>query len=288
MRRLLVLTLFLAVAWAMLGASAAEAQKLRIVTSTTDLKAITEVVNGDLAEVDAMTRQKQNTHNLEVRHTHHGQGAPGRRHDRQRPELDNWPTWSPGANNQNVIPERPAASTPSRALASRSAQDPRGPLHGDVPPQGNPHYTLDPGMAPAITQNILEGPARIAPQHRAAFERNRQQFLARLEEALGRWNQTLEPYKGAPVVVGHAMWVYLLTRFGLVQVGTIEERPGIPPTANHLAKLINLMKEDKVKVIVAEPWSDLKLIERVAQDAGAQTALLASSVGAVKGTDTFI
>ena len=139
---------------------------------------------------------------------------------------------------------------------------------GDVHPLGNPHYTLDPGMAPAVTQNILEGLARIAPQHRAAFERNRQQFLARLEEALGRWNKTLEPYKGAPVVVGHAMWVYLLTRFGLVQVGTIEERPGIPPRRTISPSSINLMKEDKVKVIVAEPWSDLKLIQRVAQDAG--------------------
>ncbi len=84
------------------------------------------------------------------------------------------------------------------------------------------------------------------------------------------------------------MWIYLLTRFGLVQVGTVEERPGIPATANHIVKLIGLMKEDRVKAIVAEPWSDLKLIQRIAQEAGAQTAVLAATVGAVKGTDTFI
>jgi zinc/manganese transport system substrate-binding protein len=105
---------------------------------------------------------------------------------------------------------------------------------------------------------------------------------------MGRWSKTLEPSKGAAVVVGHAQWIYFLTRFGLVQVGTIEERPGIPPTANHLVKLIGLMKEDRAKVIVAEPWSDLKLIERVGQDAGAQVAVLASAVGAMKGTDTYL
>jgi zinc/manganese transport system substrate-binding protein len=159
---------------------------------------------------------------------------------------------------------------------------------GDIHPQGNPHYTLDPGLAPAVTQNILEGLARLAPQQRPAFERNRQQFLASLEEAMGRWNKTLEPYKGAAIVVGHTQWIYFLTRFGLAQVGTIEERPGIPPTANHLVKLIAVMKDDKAKVIVAEPWSDLKLIERVGQDAGAQVAVLASAVGAMKGTDTYL
>ena len=125
-------------------------------------------------------------------------------------------------------------------------------------------------------------------ENRAAFERNRQQFLARLEEAMGRWNKLLEPYKGAPVVVNHNMWVYFLARFGLVQAGSIEERPGIPPTPSHLVKLVNQMKQERIKVIVVEPWGDLKTVQRVAQEAGAQAAVLASSVGALKGTDTYI
>ena len=75
---------------------------------------------------------------------------------------------------------------------------------------------------------------------------------------------------------------------GREQVGTVEERPGIPATPSHIVKLVSLMKEDRVKAIVAEPWSDLKLIQRIAQEAGAQTAILAATVGAVKGTDTFI
>ena len=91
--------------------------------------------------------------------------------------------------------------------------------------------------AMSIPANIVEGLVRIAPQHRAAFERNRQQFIARLDDAMGRWNKTMEQYKGSPVVVNHAMWIYLLTRFGLVQVGTVEERPGIPATPSHIVKL---------------------------------------------------
>ena len=290
MRRLLTLALSLAAMWGALGAPAVQAQRLRIVTSTTDLKALTEVVTGDLAEVDAMQRPTQNAHDLEARPS---LMVKVRRADAMIVnglELDDWAdVVAQGANNANVIPGAPGRIDASRGILVLEVPKTRVDRSmGDVHPVGNPHYTVDPGMAPAITQNILEGLARITPQHRATFERNRQQFLARLEESMGRWTKALEPYKGSPLVVNHAMWIYLLTRFGLVQVGTVEERPGIPATANHIVKLVNLMKEDRVKAIIAEPWSDFKLVQRIAQEAGAQAAILASSVGAVKGTDTFI
>jgi zinc/manganese transport system substrate-binding protein len=289
MRRLVILILAFTAAWTAV-ASPARAEKLRVVTSTTDLKALTEAVTGDLAEVDAMARPNQNAHDLEVRPS---LMIKVRRADAlivNGLELDGWAdVVAQGANNANVIPGAAGRIDASRGLGVLEVPKTRVDRSmGDIHPQGNPHYTLDPGMAPAVTQNILEGLARLAPQHRAAFERNRQQFLGNLEEAMGRWTRTLEPSKGAAVVVSHAQWIYFLTRFGLQQVGTIEERPGIPPTANHLVKLIGLMKEDRAKVIVAEPWSDLKLIERVGQDAGAQVAVLASAVGAMKGTDTYL
>jgi zinc/manganese transport system substrate-binding protein len=290
MRRLLILTCALATMWVLLCVSPAGAQKLRIVTSTTDLKALTEVVTGDLAEVDAMARGNQNPHDLEVRPS---LMVKVRRADAMIVnglELDDWAdVVVRGANNSNVTPGAPGRIDASRGILVLEVPKTRVDRSmGDVHPLGNPHYTLDPGVTPQVTANILEGLARIAPKHRAAFERNRQQFLARLDEAMARWSKMLEPYKGAPVVANHAFYTYLLTRFGLVQVGTIEERPGIPPTANHLVKLINLIKEDRVKLIVTEPWSDLKLIQRVAQESGAQVATLAATVGAVKGTDTFI
>jgi len=290
MRRVLVLSVLLTAAWTFLGASAADAQKLRIVTSTTDLKALTEAVTGDLAEVDAMARPNQNPHDLEVRPS---LMVKVRRADAMIVnglELDAWAdVVAQGANNSKVIPGAPGRIDASQGLLVLEVPKTRVDRSmGDVHPVGNPHYTLDPGMAPAITKNIQDGLARLAPQHRSAFERNRQQFLIKLEEGMARWNKALEPDRGVGIVVGHAMWIYFLTRFGLVQAGTIEERPGIPPTANHLVKLINAMKEDKVKAIIAEPWSDLKLIQRVGQDAGAQVAVLASAVGAMKGTDTYI
>jgi ABC-type Zn uptake system ZnuABC Zn-binding protein ZnuA len=159
---------------------------------------------------------------------------------------------------------------------------------GDVHPVGNPHYTLDPGMAPAITANIVQGLVRVAPQYRATFERNRQTFLGRLDEAMAGWTRMMAPFAGARVIVDHNMWPYFLTRFGLLQANSIEERPGIPPTPGHLSKLISVMKEDHIKAILSAPWSDQKLAERVAQETGAKVVPMASAVGAVKGAENYL
>jgi zinc/manganese transport system substrate-binding protein len=270
--------------------SGAAADKVRVVTTTTDLKALTEAVGGDLVEVDALARGSQNPHDLEVRPS---LMVKVRRADLlviNGLELDQWAeVVVQGANNPRVVPGAPGRVDASAGILVLEVPQTRVDRSmGDVHPVGNPHYTIDPGMAPAVTANILEGLGRAAPQHRAVFERNREQFLARLNQAMTKWSAELAPYKGTKVIVDHNMWPYFLTRFGLVQAGSIEERPGIPATPTHLTKLIASMKEDKIKLILAVPWADYKLAERVAQEADAKVVLVANGVGALKGTDTYL
>jgi zinc/manganese transport system substrate-binding protein len=285
--RALGISLFAVGLWAM-GTEAAD--KVRVVTTTTDLKALTEAVGGDLVEVDALARGSQNPHDLEVRPS---LMVKVRRADLlviNGLELDQWAeVVVQGANNPRVIPGAPGRVDASAGILVLEVPRTRVDRSmGDVHPVGNPHYTVDPGMGPDITANILEGLVRVAPQHRAAFERNREQFLARLGQAMSKWAADLAPYKGTKVIVDHNMWPYFLTRFGLVQAGSVEERPGIPATPTHLTKLIAYMKEDKIKVILAVPWADHKLAERIAQEAGAKVVLVANGVGALKGTDTYL
>jgi ABC-type Zn uptake system ZnuABC Zn-binding protein ZnuA len=274
----------------LLAISAQGADKIRVVTTTTDLKALTEAVGGGLVEVDALARGNQNPHDLEVRPSLMVQVRRADILVLNGLELDQWAdVVVQGANNPKVIPGAPGRVDASAGILVLEVPTTRVDRSmGDVHPVGNPHYSLDPGLAPAVTANILEGLVRVAPEYRTMFERNRAEFLGRLEPALRGWSATLAPFKGAPVVVYHAQWAYLLARFGLTQVGTVEERPGIPPAPGHVAKLIQLMKDEKVKVIIVEPWSDYKLAERVAQEAGGQVVLLATGVGAVKGAETYL
>src|SRR5439155_854160 len=83
------------------------------------------------------------------------------------------------------------------------------------------------------TQNIVDGLARLSPDDRPVLESNRRAFLERLDREMARWNKIMEPVRGAKVIAYHPDVIYFLTRFGLVQVGTLEDRPGIPPSPQH-------------------------------------------------------
>jgi zinc/manganese transport system substrate-binding protein len=247
-------------------------------------------VGGDLVEVDSLARGNQNPHDLEVRPS---LMVKVRRADLlvvNGLELDQWAeVVVQGANNPKVLPGAPGRVDASEGLPVLEVPTTRVDRSmGDVHPVGNPHYTPDPGMAPQVTANILAGLARLMPEARPTFEKNRADFLARLDQAMSRWAAALAPLKGAKVVQYHPDFVYLLTRFGLVKAGAIEDRPGIPATPGHLARLIQDMRQERVKLVVVEPWNDVKLAERVAQEAGAKVRVLAPSVGALKEASSYL
>jgi len=287
LRRLLIALL---AGVALLATEVSAAEKLRVVTTIPDLKSLAEAVGGDLVEVDSLTRGTQNFHEAEVRPS---MMLKLRRADvliENGLDLDAWVDVAIlGANNPRIIRGAPGLIAVSRDIPVLEVPTTRVDRSmGDVHPLGNPHFSLDPGLAPLITQTILEGFARLAPDHRASFERNRQTFLARLDGEMSRWLKMMEPLKGAKVVVFHPDFIYFVTRFGLVQAGTVEDKPGIPPSPQHLVRLIRQMKDEKIKVVLVEPWNDVKLANRVAQEAGARAIVFASAVGAVKGADNYI
>jgi zinc/manganese transport system substrate-binding protein len=270
--------------------SAAGAHKLRVVTTIPDLKALVEEVGGDLVDVESLARGTQNAHEVEIRPS---LMLKLRRADlffENGLELDAWSDVAvQGANNPRIVrgsPGRVDVSRGVQVLEVPSARVDRS--MGDVHPFGNPHYSLDPGLSPIVTQNIVDGLVRVAPELRVTFEKNRDAFLARLEEAMVRWTKTLEPVKGTKVVVYHPDYIYFLTRFGIVQAGMLEDRPGIPPSPQHLAQQIRRMKDERIKVILVQPWNDLKLAQRVAEEAGARAVVIPTMVGGVKGVETYI
>jgi zinc/manganese transport system substrate-binding protein len=288
MRRMMSVALVAVLGVGLLAGGTAAASKVRVVASLPDLKSLTEAVGGDLVDVDSLARGPQNAHDIEVRPS---LMVKLRRADllvRNGLGLDAWigPLLM-GAQNAQLFPGSPGyvdASVGVRILA------PIGPVdrsRGDVHPEGNPHYTLDPANAAQVTQNIVDGLKRVSPENAAKFEEQRRAFLARLDEDMARWQKTMEPVKGGRVVTYHQTFDYFLNRFGLVFAGSVEDNPGIPPSPGHLATLIRLMKDEKIKVVAAEPWADQKAVELVARDSGARALVLASAVGAVKGTDTY-
>jgi ABC-type Zn uptake system ZnuABC Zn-binding protein ZnuA len=290
MRRSITVLVLAALAVTLTFGGADAAEKVRVVTTIPDLKSLTEAVGGNLVDVESLTRGTQNLHEAEVRPS---MMLKLRRADlliENGLDLDAWIDVAVnGANNPNIVRGARGRVEISRGIPLLEVPSTRVDRSmGDVHPLGNPHFSLDPGLAPIITQNILEGLARIVPQHRAVFEKNRTAFLAKVDEAMARWTKETEPVRGRKVVVFHPVYIYFLTRFGLVQAAAVEDRPGIPPSPQHLVGLIRQMKEESIKVVLVEPWNDVKLANRVAEEAGGKAFVMASAVGAVKGADNYL
>jgi zinc/manganese transport system substrate-binding protein/zinc transport system substrate-binding protein len=163
-----------------------------------------------------------------------------------------------------------------------------GPGDGHAHGSGNPHYWLDPKNAEIITGTLLEALARIDPANAAAYETNRQVFLARLNAKLAEWETKLAPLQGMPIVAYHNSWPYFARRFRLDFVGFIETKPGVPPSPSHLAGIVKTMRERNVRIVVREPQEPERDVAFVASKTGALVVKLAASVGALPRTDDYI
>jgi ABC-type Zn uptake system ZnuABC Zn-binding protein ZnuA len=290
MRRLCIAVLAGLTALGLSAGGGQAAGKIRVVASLPDLRALAEAVGGDLVEVDVLARGDQNPHDLEVR--------PSLMVKLRRADLlvrngvggDPWvEPLLLGAGNGRLGRGQPGHVDASRGISILGM--PQGPVdrsRGDVHPEGNPHYTLDPATAAPVTATILEALARLVPEHRATFEARRREFLTKLDAALARWQETLAPSRGARLVTYHDTWVYFLDRFGLASAGTVEDRPGIPPSPTHVAELIRTMKTQGIRALVYEPWGDRRLVERIARETGARAVALAPAVGATPEATSYV
>jgi zinc/manganese transport system substrate-binding protein len=159
---------------------------------------------------------------------------------------------------------------------------------GDVHPLGNPHYWLDPENGKRIAKEIADKFSELRPNDRAYYQQRLTDFTTRLDAAAKRWLGQMAPYKGTKVVTYHRSFPNFAERFGLDIMGYVEPRPGIPPTPQHTLDLINEMKRQNVKLVLVEPYFDLKTPNAIGRETGAQVLVMPPSVGGTKEvTDYF-
>ena len=117
---------------------------------------------------------------------------------------------------------------------------------------------------------------------RTGGEQRLSDFVNRLNEAEKRWAAMMAPYKGTKMVTYHRSFPNFADRFGLDIVGYVEPKPGIPPTPQHTLDLINQMKRDNVKLVLVEPYFDLKTPNAIGRETGAEVLVMPPSVGGVQ------
>jgi ABC-type Zn uptake system ZnuABC Zn-binding protein ZnuA len=128
----------------------------------------------------------------------------------------------------------------------------------------------------------------LAEQDKLISFLNEQRFEGKpLIEYLGGWMGQMLPMRGAPIVTYHKNWVYFMTLFGLKEAGTVEPKPGIPPSAKHVSDLINLMKERNIRILLAANYFDEQQIKTVAARTAAEAVIVPLYVGGAEGTEDY-
>ena len=264
---------------------------INVVTTTEDLASITREVGGDRVKVEAIAKGYQDPHFVEAKpsfilklHNADLLVAVGR-------ELEvGWlPPLIQQSRNAKIQPG--ADGYLDASLTARILEIPTGQITramGDVHPLGNPHYWLDPGNGRRIAQAIEAKLARMSPGDTGTFAARYADFDRRLKEAEARWDAAMAPYRGLKIVTYHRSWPNFCERFGLDVIGYVEPRPGIPPSPSHTIELIQEMKRQGVKIVLVEPYFDLKTPNSIARETGAKVVVLAPSVGGEKEITDYI
>lgn len=265
------------------------AQQIRVITTIPDLADITKQIGKDLVDVESLAKGVEFMHAVPIKPSF----VPklNRAHLLLLIGLDLEMSWLPAllevANNPRILPGQPGyidCSVRVNVIEIPARLDRSG---GDIHPKGNPHYNLDPVNGKVMAETIAAALSRNFPQHQQIFERNLKAYLAELDRWIPRWQEMAVPLKGVKIVPYHLEWSYFAKRYGLEQIGTVEVKPGIEPTPNHIVELVQKMKQEKAQLIIYGPQSD-RFPRQLASQTSAKALKLPDMVGGEPQADTYI
>lgn len=150
---------------------------------------------------------------------------------------------------------------------------------GDVHPQGNPHFQMDPYRVLAVANALAARLAELDGAHATDYKARLADFTARWQAAIQRWEAKAAPLKGKKIVVHHTSWIYLEQWVGMTEIGALEPKPGIPPTSAHLSSLIDTTKSQGGFAILRAAYQDPKPGDWLSERTGVPSITLPFTVG---------
>lgn len=268
------------------------AAQVQIVTSIPDYAAIAQEIGGDKVEVLSLAKGYQDPHFVDAKPIFVTKlnKADLLVYNGLEMEIGWLPILITGSRNSDIL----AGNSIGHYNASTSIKDKldihTGPVDrsmGDIHPGGNPHFMLDPRNAMLVARGIAARLIQIDSENASFYEENFKNFVSALKLKISEWDSQLAPYKGTKVVTYHKLWTYFLDWSGFELAGTIEVKPGIPPSPSHVADLIKRMKEQKVKLIMSANYYPQKTPQIIAQKSGATFLALPVMVEGRDGINTY-
>jgi ABC-type Zn uptake system ZnuABC Zn-binding protein ZnuA len=253
---------------------------LNIVTTATDYADIAKQIGGDKVDVHSVMKGPENVHNVMAKPTemvflnkadlfvHSGLDTEPWRDNLLR-----------GARNPRVNYGAPGWVDMSNGITLKEVPTGRvGRDQGDIHSYGNPHYTLNPQIAQRMAVTLVKAMMNVDPANADFYKANSKTFVLSMADLSKEIKEKFKPYDGLKVVTFHKAWEYFADAVPIDIVGTIEEKVGITPSSAYVKKVIEMMKQQNVKVVICETYDDDKLAQYVADQAGAKMVILPDHV----------
>ena len=269
------ITLLLALA--ALAAPAASQAKLSVAASTTDLASIAASVGGAQVDVFAIARPSADPHRIEALPSYMVKVSRAKLYLKVGLGLDQW---------AEAIVDGSRNSSVQIVDCSRDVhvlEKPTGKVDasmGDVHPDGNPHYWLDPRNGAVVAGTIADAFAKADPANAAQYHARAEAFGKDAQAAWERNADAAKKLASHTIFTYHRSWSYFADAFGFDVVNTVEPVPGIPPTAKHLAELVDQAKARKVGILIQEPYFSSDGGKFLQREAGVRQVVEAASCDA--------
>lgn len=287
-------TVFVAAVAAVLlvGLGARAEAKLRVVASIETLADLSRQVGGDRVDVTSLSRGVQDPHFVDAKPSL--VLALNRADALVYVGLDLEIGWLPPLVQQarNARIQRGQAGNIDASTAIRPEDVPNVPSDqlramGDIHPLGNPHYWIPPNNARAIARLLAARFTALDAAGADAYKAAVGRFEAQLASKEKQWANAAAPLRGTRIVTYHKSWSYVARWLGLEEVGYVEPKPGIPPTANHTAQLVEVMKKTGVRLVVVDSFYPSTMARFVADNGHARLVSAPSNVGATPAIKTY-
>jgi zinc/manganese transport system substrate-binding protein len=265
-------------------ANAAQAE-LKVFACEPEWAALAKELAGDHADVFAATHAGQDPHHVQARPSLIARLRSADLAVCTGAELETgWlPMLQRRARNPKVLTGRPGYFEATQQVELLEKPDKLDRAEGDVHAEGNPHIQLDPRRILDVAKALSARLQLIDSANQADYQRRLQQFTERWRAATAQWRSQVASLQGKRVIVHHREWIYLLDWLGMTRVGSLEPKPGIPPTLAHLADL----KQQKADMILISPLNDNKPSEWLHGQTGTPVVNLPQTVGAVPNSDSL-
>jgi len=158
---------------------------------------------------------------------------------------------------------------------------------GDIHGGGNPHYYTSPDEMYKVAKGIHDKLIELDPEGLSYYKTRWKEFNGRYLVKIAEWKKRLAPLKGSKIVVYHLSWIYFIDWAGFERVDALEPKPGIPPSASHVTRLLARVRSLGVRQVWQEIYHPSRLSTIFARKAKARLVVLPSMVGAEAGIETI-